>query len=200
MLFDPGHLVDEVFGMTNVPNGVWIDESGRLVRPAEAAWPAAAPERPAQSAPPPEGRIGAMMSNASKIVADRAEYADAIHDWAVNGDDSSYVLSAEDVIGRSLPRGADESLAAAHFEIAQFLHRGGAEQDAIEHFRQSHELQPTNWTYRRQAWSMQPSALEGGLERFWQGPIDGAEWPYPGDWVSDITASGPENYYGRFVP
>jgi hypothetical protein len=200
MLFDPGHLVDEVFGMINVPNAVWIDGSGKLVRPSEPAWPAAAPERPVPSAPPPDGRIGAMMANAGQIVADRAEYAAAVHDWALKGASSQFVLAADEVIGRSLPRGRNESLAAAHFEIAQFLHRNGSESDAVEHFRRSHELQPDNWTYRRQAWSMQPSALDGGLERFWQGPIDGTDWPYRGDWVSDIEQSGPENYYGRFVP
>lgn len=200
MLYDPAHLVDEVFGMVNVPNAVWIDDKGMIVRPSEAAWPAAAPERPAPGAPPPDGRIGAMMANAAKIVADRAEYAAAVVDWAEKGSESSFVLSPDEVIERSQPRGADDSLAAAHFEIAQHLHRNGDQADAVAHFRKSHELQPDNWTYRRQAWSMQPSALEGGLERFWQGPIDDADWPYPGDWVSDIEKSGPENYYGRFVP
>jgi len=200
MLFDPGHLVDEVFGMINVPNAVWIDDSDNLVRASEPAWPAAAPDRPPPSAPAPEGRIGAMMANAAQIVADRAEYAAAVHDWAINGADSRFVLAPDEVIARSMPRGRDESLAAAHFEIAQFLHRNGHQSDAVEHFRRSHELHPDNWTYRRQAWSMQPSALDGGLERFWQGPTDGSDWPYPGDWVTDIKQSGPENYYSRFVP
>src|SRR5436190_11909649 len=38
-LIDSTHVVDERFGMVNVPNGVWIDEDGMIVRPAEQAHP-----------------------------------------------------------------------------------------------------------------------------------------------------------------
>jgi hypothetical protein len=34
-LIDQAHVVDELFGIVNVPNGVWIDENGIIVRPAE---------------------------------------------------------------------------------------------------------------------------------------------------------------------
>jgi len=33
-LVDSGHVLDELFGVVNVPNGVWIDERGMIVRPA----------------------------------------------------------------------------------------------------------------------------------------------------------------------
>ncbi len=47
-LIDVAHVVDERFGVVNIPNSVWIDEAGAIVRPAEAAWPDApdAPEAP----------------------------------------------------------------------------------------------------------------------------------------------------------
>ena len=38
-LIDSAHRVDELFGVVNVPNGVWIDENGTIVRPVEPAWP-----------------------------------------------------------------------------------------------------------------------------------------------------------------
>ena len=47
-LIDSAHRVDELFGVVNVPNGVWIDEDGTIVRPVEPA----SPERHA----PPEWR------------------------------------------------------------------------------------------------------------------------------------------------
>ena len=203
MLFDPGHLVDEAFGMINVPNAVWINEAGDLVRPSEPAWPDASSPRqePVPSSLPP-GRIGEMMTAASKIVSDREGYVAAIRDWAEHGSHSRFVLGADEVIARSEPRGMDEATAAAHFELAQYLHRQGHPDSAIEHFRASHKLHPDNWTYRRQAWSMQSSPIDGPLERFWQGPLDDAkdDWPYDSDWVTDIEASGPENYYRPFVP
>ena len=36
-LIDRAHLVDELFGIVNVPNSVWIDEQGVIVRPVEVS-------------------------------------------------------------------------------------------------------------------------------------------------------------------
>ena len=36
-LIDESHRVAELYGMTNVPQAVWIDEEGNIVRPAESA-------------------------------------------------------------------------------------------------------------------------------------------------------------------
>ncbi len=38
-LLDPTHQMDALFGVVNIPNVVWIDEGGTLVRPAEPGWP-----------------------------------------------------------------------------------------------------------------------------------------------------------------
>ena len=37
-LVDAKHTVSSAFHLVNVPMGVWIDERGRVVRPAEPAW------------------------------------------------------------------------------------------------------------------------------------------------------------------
>jgi hypothetical protein len=37
-LIDVKHGVSSAFQFINVPMGVWIDERGRVVRPAEPAW------------------------------------------------------------------------------------------------------------------------------------------------------------------
>lgn len=36
-LIDTGHVTDDLFGFTNVPMAVWIDEDGMIVRPAGPA-------------------------------------------------------------------------------------------------------------------------------------------------------------------
>ena len=36
-LLDPDHHVADLYNMVNIPNAVWIDEDGRIVRPAESA-------------------------------------------------------------------------------------------------------------------------------------------------------------------
>ena len=213
-LIDVAHVVDERFGVVNIPNGVWIDEEGTIVRPAEPAWVAQptapdtpAPEAPAPEAPPPPppsadppDRVTQMMAAAGQIVSDRDVYVAALRDWAERGAESEFALSPEDVIARSGRRGVEEAAAAAEFELAQHLYRAGDLDAARAHFREAHRLQPDNWTYKRQAWSLEPSALEGPMARFWQGPLPGreSEWAYGSDWVKDATALGPANYYPRF--
>ncbi len=202
-LMDLAHVVDERFGVVNIPNSVWIDEDGTIVRPAEPAWPSPPQEGGDLPAPPDEpGRLKEMMTAAGQIVSDRAAYVTALRDWAEQGAASAYALSPDEVVARSGRRGRKEATAAAEFELAQHLVRGGDLGSARPHFREAHRLQPDNWTYKRQAWSIEPSGLEGPLARFWQGPLPGREsdWAYDGDWVTDANALGPANYYPRFQP
>lgn len=195
---DQRHVVDAELGIVNVPMAVWIDEDLRIVRPAEPAWPTPGREMGSAAAAMddvPE-RVARMMTNAGQIVADREWYAPALRDWAANGANSEFVLSEDRVLDGSGPRGRSEAAAAAHFELGQHLHRTVGPDAAVPHFRDAHRLDPSNWTYKRQAWEL-ASRIDGPLARFWQGPRPGEEddWPYDGDWVSDIEASGPENYY-----
>ena len=46
-LIDAHHRMAELFGVINIPNAIWIDEGGRIVRPAEPAPapPSAATDR-----------------------------------------------------------------------------------------------------------------------------------------------------------
>ncbi|NQV21376.1 MAG: TlpA family protein disulfide reductase, partial [Rhodospirillales bacterium] len=37
VLIDQDHLVSDLYNLTNVPQAVWIDENGHIVRPAETA-------------------------------------------------------------------------------------------------------------------------------------------------------------------
>ena len=47
------------------------------------------------------------------------------------------------------------------------------------------------------SWSLETVDDAGPFARFWQGPHPDhpEDWPYEGDWLSDIRASGPANYY-----
>jgi len=181
-LIDQAHVVDELFGIVNVPSGVWIDEDGMIVRPPEPAWPKRQ-QRPRRD-PPPDAppRVLALLDVVSKLKVDPEKYVAAVHDWIEKGQRSRFALSPEEVIERSQPRGKDEATAAAHFELGQYLHRAGQPELAIPHFREAHRLQPENWTYKRQAWTFVDPA---------QGPND----VYEGDWLKDVLEIGAENYY-----
>lgn len=200
-LIDRHHAMAELFGVVNIPNSVWIDEAGAIVRPAEAAPAPRREERPAGGPGELPGRVGAIMAEAGKIRTDAEAYHAALRDWVDHGADSDYALSPDEVVARSQPRDADAARGTAHFELATHLETKGHHDAAIPHFREAHRLVPDNFSYKRQAWSMEPGA-EGPLARFWQGPSDDdpTAWPYEGDWLSDVKAFGAENYYPAFQP
>ncbi len=179
-LIDEAHVVDALFGIVNVPSGIWIDEQGMVVRPPEPAHPRRPGylDRPVppDASPAERERIG--LVKALHVEAER--YVAALRDWVQRGSESRYALSADEVIRRSRPRPIDEATAAAHFALGQALFARGAQVAAIENFREAHRLQPTNWTYRRDAWSL------AGADR---------EAVYGTTWVDEVKREGVENYY-----
>ena len=183
-LIDQAHITDELFGFVNVPNGVWIDEDGVLVRPAEPAWPPGEPPwKPHDEIPAdlPQ-RSKDMLGEVLKIRTDSASYVAALRDWVEFGAASRYALAPHEVVARSQPRPVEHARAAAAFELGQHLWREGHCDAAVGWFREAHRLHPDNWTYKRQSWSLADPR---------QGPTD----LYDGDWLSDIQAIGAENYY-----
>jgi hypothetical protein len=200
-LIDTGHLVAELFGVVNIPNGVWIDESGTIVRPAEPAPPPRRAEPSRAGIGDLPDRLLAIFGEAAKIRTEPAAYHAALLDWVEHGSASGFALAPDDVIARSHPRNGDTARGQAHFELAAALERGGNHAAAVEHFRQAHRLVPDNFSYKRQAWSLEPGAA-GPLARFWQGPSDDDpdEWPYDGDWLTDVREFGAENYYPAWSP
>ena len=184
-LIDSAHLVDELFGVINVPNSVWIDEDGMIVRPVEAAWPErdSPPDwqKLAGSADIPEP-LRETMQLAAGIKTQPKEYTDALRDWVAKGKNSKYALSPEEVVARSGPRGKAEAEAAAYFELGQYLWENGKRDLAPKHWREAHRRQPDNWTYKRQAWSLAD-------------PFQGQSELYDSCWVKDVKKIGAENYY-----
>ncbi len=184
-LIDSAHLVDELFGVVNVPNSIWIDEEGMIVRPVEPAWPERDNppdwQQMADNPNVPE-QLRETLRLARNIRIQPKEYTAAIRDWVAKGRASQYALAPDEVIARSGARGKTEAEAAAQFELGQYLWNSGRRDLASRHWRLAHRLQPGNWTYKRQAWSLADP---------FQGPTD----LYDSCWVSDVRAIGAENYY-----
>lgn len=173
-----------LFGMTNAPFAIWIDEDGTIVRPAEVAF---APRQPDDESRDQSSLIAQLPEHQRKIIegmtanmSNTDRYAGAVRDWAAHGRESRYVLTEDEVIERSRPRPPEFGLAAAHFELALHLHRAGFPRDAVQHFQEAHRLDPTNWSYHREALSL----------------VD-PEWGnvYERDMLSEVEAVGVESFY-----
>lgn len=181
-LIDREHVVDALFGIVNVPSGVWIDETGVIVRPPETAYPRRPGfldrEIPANATPEQREQIATVK----RLRVDADAYLAALRDWVAHGAASRYALSPGEVARRSRPRPIEEATAAARFELGQRLHRDGHVEGAIPHFREAYRLQPDNWTYKRQAWNLLPAGS------------DPAE-VYGTDWMTEVRKIGAEQYY-----
>lgn len=191
-LVDQAHITDEKFGFVNVPNAVWIDEAGTLVRPAHAAHVRRSPLRDVE-VPEGLGRVGEMLGEVKKIRTNPEGYVAAIRDWVANGSRSRFAMSAAEVVAASRPRPPEHAEAAACFELGQYLWRGRDIAAAVHWFRRAHALHPQNWTYKRQAWTL-ATTPPGELSDLVQGPTE----QYDGNWLDDVRAVGAENYYDVF--
>ena len=159
-LIDRRHSVAELYDMVNVPTAVWIDERGRIVRPAEIAGYSDAFRKIDRA-------TFAFPPDAEKERAERrAAYLDALRDWARNGAASRYALAPEEVQRRMRTPGDSEALAAANFRMGEYLHETGRQQAAQKYFDEARRLRPESWNYKRQAWALEDPAKASGPE-FW---------------------------------
>ena len=157
-LIDTEHRVADLFGMVNVPQAVWIDEAGRIVRPAENAGSTdhfRLMDRTTRTLAP---------EHAEARLAARAAYLDAVRQWVLTG---RYALPADAARGR-LPRITPEiALAQAHFRLGVWLRRHGREPEAEVHLAEASRLHPESWNMWRQAADLDEVGKASG-EGFWR--------------------------------
>ncbi len=190
-LIDRAHVVDELLGVVNVPNGVWIDESGTIVRPAEPAHPGRNPVTESfrtvdLDAVPADVRD--VLVEARKIRTEPDLYVAMLRDWVARGPASGYALAPDEVVRRSRPRSLDVARAAAEFELGEALHTAGDHAAAIPHWRAAHRGDPDNWTYKRNAWNFEDPVRQGRTDA------------YDSSWYEDVKRLGAEHYYPPLVP
>lgn len=216
-LLDPEHQLDALFGVVNIPNVIWINEDGVIVRPAEPGWPGTTQmpgefvarmmkQREADASAAPTSDDGQPKGpNLMRLLQggqDRQTYADAIRDWADRGSDSPYAMDPDEVMAASQPRSMDQSRGAAHFELANHFWQAGDRASAIVHFNECHRLQPENWTYKRQAWSLfGRERVPGDVGVFLQNPVAGqeADWPFVSSFDADVARLEPGQYYPKTI-
>jgi hypothetical protein len=140
--------------------GIWVDEKGRVVRPAEPAWTT----------------NQTMKIGSKNIVTEGTAYLTALRDWVANGESSKFVLSDEEFARRVKPRSPAEMEADASFKLAVYFHEKGNRELAGKYWAKAEQLNPDDWNYHRQDWSFTPDqAGKKWLEKFQK--LDGSYYP-----------------------
>lgn len=132
-LVDTQHTVSSLYQMVNVPSGVWIDEKGQIVRPAEVAY-------------------SKQQKVLGQLIGDD-RYAAGVRDWVARGPQSPFVLSPEKLKPRLAHRDSKLRLAEAHFKLGAYFSTHEKPELAARHWQAAQELAPDNWNYHRQQWS-----------------------------------------------
>jgi hypothetical protein len=173
-LIDRDHRLAELYGIVNVPEAVWIDEQGRIVRPPE---PAGAYEGFRKM----DRATRAVPEAAARATADtKAAYLEALRDWVRRGADSPYALGSEAVRAR-MPA-VTPTMAEAHalFRLGQHLLRRGETDEGQRWLREASDRHPASWCI----WRQQAGVTELGL----------AAQP---DFWERVDALGEARYYAR---
>ena len=159
-LIDRDHRLAELYGIVNVPQAVWIDEAGRIVRPAEAAGAYEGfrrMNRETREVPEDVARVTAQA---------RTTYLDAIRDWVARGARSKHVFPAEQARAR-LPRlTGDMAAAQAMFRLGQHLIRRGEAAEGKRWLAEATRRHPDSWCLWRQQADVNELGL-AGLPDFW---------------------------------
>lgn len=159
-LIDREHHLADLYNLVNVPQAAWIDEAGRIVRPPETAG----------------SNDGFRVMNRETgavpeaVLADRqrvkAQYMDAVRDWARRGAESPHVLPpARAAAGLQLP-GVGIAEAHARFRLGRHLLQQGHEAEGAAQIEQATRLHPDSWAMWRQAAPKNERGLATGAA-FW---------------------------------
>jgi hypothetical protein len=173
-LIDRDHRLAELYGIVNVPQAVWIDEAGRIVRPAEAAGAYEGfrrMDRTTREVPDDVARLTAQA---------KTTYIEAIRDWARNGTLSTHAFTT-DQARTHLPALTDEVVTAqALFRLGQALIRRGEVDEGNRRIKEASRLHPDSWCIWRQGAEVTEQGLAAQPD-FWQ----------------RVDALGERRYYAR---
>lgn len=149
-LIDRTHQVAHDYGILNVPTGVWIDEEGRIVRPAESLGSF-------DTNPYRDTVTGQVPPEIQDEVARRRDYYySALRDWVDNGKDSQFVMSKEELHRRMKLPTPEKEQATAYFRLGIHLQQEGNPEEADRLFERAALVWPESWTFLRQSWYWHP--------------------------------------------
>lgn len=156
-LIDVEHRVADLYGMVNVPQAVWIDARGRIVRPAETAGSTEHFRRMDRNT---------FQYDPGEFAARQAAhhvYVNAVRDWVRTG---ANALESS-AVSRKQPKISPEAARAqALFKLGAWLRRSGRTEEGDRHLAQASRLHPDSWCLWRQAADLEEIGKAVGKE-FW---------------------------------
>jgi peroxiredoxin len=126
VLYDPHHLLTELYCISNVPTVVWIDEDDRIVRPIGEAF--------------------GSDTFADFTGADSSPHKELVRRWVHRGDLPMQASEARNAVA---DLSDDEVRARLHFRIAAEAHRRGDADTTRAHVLRAGELAPDDLTVWR---------------------------------------------------
>ena len=173
-LIDRDHRLADLYHMVNVPQAVWIDERGQIVRPAEPAG--------AYEGFRAMNRATREMPEEAAALTARAKstYVDAVRDWVRRGAESAHALDATQA--RAHVSAPSDATVRAHamFRLGQLLIRRGQRDEGDRWLQVASRLHPESWCI----WRQRAGVNEAGL----------AAQP---DFWARVDALGSKRYYAR---
>jgi hypothetical protein len=156
-LIDVEHRLCDLYGMVNVPQAVWIDEQGRIARPAETAGSTDHFRRMDRKT-----RQYEPSALAARKAAHNA-YMDAVRAWVRTG---ANALDARAVAHKQPRISPEVAQAQAHFRLGAWLRRSGRVAEADTHLHEASRLHPDSWCLWRQAADLDEIGKAASAE-FW---------------------------------
>jgi AhpC/TSA family len=171
---DREHRLAELYGIVNVPQAVWIDEAGRIVRPAEPAGAYEGFRKMNRS-------TREMPEDVARLTAEaKTTYLDAIRDWVRRGPRSPHALDAARAREHLAAPREGTARAQALFRLGQLLIRRGETAEGERWIQEASRLHPESWCIWRQGAGVNEAGL-AALPDFWQ----------------RVDALGEDRYYAR---
>ena len=152
-LIDREHRVADLYNMVNVPQAVWIDEQGTIVRPPEVAGVYDTLNR----VDPAAGGLSDEVRETAR--ASRLHYLNAIKDWVARGESSTYVLTEDEARARISAPSDEVALAHAAFRLGRHLSAAGRADEGAEFLEEARRLHPDSWAI----WRQSAAKLENGI-------------------------------------
>ena len=159
-VIDRDHHLADLYNLVNVPQALWIDEQGRIVRPPGTAGSTdgfRAMDRKTFAMP------DAVIAERNRV---KTLYFAAVRDWVLRGPASANAL--DDVRAAAKLRLPDDTIAEAHarFRLGQHLLREGRADEAQAQIAEAIRLHPDSWAMWRQTAAKNERGLAAGPE-FW---------------------------------